>query len=134
MHKNQSIRILVVDDMPSMRKILCNSLAEAGFTAVAAVEDGELAWNLIQEKALEPEQAFELIIADWSMPEFSGIELLRAVRNFGPTQTIPFLMVTAKVDHKNVAEALSIGVSDYIVKPFSGAQVIEKINALFSHE
>ena len=124
-----SAKILVVDDMPAMRSILCRMLQELGFSQITAVEDGETAWEMLQNGIENPEEFFELIIADWNMPGMSGIELLRAIRSSTHTRLLPFLMVTSKGEQPNVFEATQLGVTDYIVKPFNGAQLGEKISA-----
>lgn len=135
-----SLKILLVDDMPAMRSILRGMLEEIGFTRIVEAEDGEIAWQLIRQSALAGKgsgrvegagDALGLVIADWQMPAMSGVDLLRAIRNFPMTRSLPFLMVTAKGDVAHVSEATRAGVTDYVVKPFSATQLFDKICAIF---
>lgn len=125
------IKILIVDDMPAMRSIVRNMLEELGYRNVAEAEDGELAWEMLRDAAGEAGQGFDLVISDWQMPRMSGVDLLRTLRSFAPTRTLPFLMVTAKGDQVNVSEAARAGVTEYVVKPFNAAQLGEKISQVF---
>ncbi len=128
--QTKSPRILIVDDMPAMRKLIVEMLEFGGFFKMREAEDGEIAWKLIQE------EAFDLIIADWNMPGLSGMELLRSVRTHQKTKSIPFLMVTGRCEQAHIDEALYAGVSDYIVKPFDAGSLVQKISEirLGSHE
>jgi two-component system chemotaxis response regulator CheY len=129
---DKSLRILLVDDMPAMRSILRGFLHELGFNQVTEAEDGDLAWQTIQQASGQPNEAFGLIIADWNMPGLSGVDLLRAVRNFAPTRDLPFLMITAQGSDSRINEATRAGVTRYIVKPFDSNQLREKITEIFS--
>ena len=133
MEPDLSLRILVVDDMPAMRSIVRNMLEELGFKRVAEAEDGEMAWQLIQQAAISPQKAFGMVISDWNMPGLSGVELLRAIRSSSHSREMPFFMVTAEGDRDHLAEAASAGVTDYVVKPFNAAQLAEKIGAAFTY-
>jgi len=126
-----SLKILVVDDVPAVRSVLKNMLEQMGFTQIIEAEDGETAWQLIQQASTQGGLAFELVISDWNMPGMSGADLLRAVRSFPPSRDLPFLMVTAEGDHGYLSEAIRAGVTDYVVKPFNGAQLGEKIAEVF---
>lgn len=119
--KSNPARILLVDDMPAMRSILRGMLSDLGFTQVTEVEDGEVAWNAIQSSikvSADSSCAFDLVIADWNMPEMNGVDLLRSIRNYAPTRELPFFMITARGDGKHITQAQSAGVSGYLVKPF----------------
>lgn len=128
------IRVLVVDDMPAMRLILRNMLDEMGFERVDAADDGELAWRMLREAAVDaaPGQAaqrpYGLVIADWNMISVSGVELLRSVRSFAPTRSLPFLIVTAEGDRAHLSEALHAGADGYLVKPFTPEDFRSKVN------
>jgi two-component system chemotaxis response regulator CheY len=122
-----NLRILVVDDMPAVRSILRGMLEELGFERIVEAEDGEMAWQLVREAATSGGQEFGLVIADWNMPGMSGADLLRAIRSFAPTRALPFFMVTAEGNRAHLAEAFHAGVTDYVVKPFSGRQLGDKI-------
>lgn len=132
MAANRSLRILLVDDMPAMRKIYRTMLEESGFTHIDESEDAEGAWKQVQIFATAAQDPYGLIIADWNMPGFSGVDLLRAIRNSPPTRQLPFLMVTARGSQAHVLEAMQAGASDYVVKPFTSGELSGKIDALFT--
>ena len=116
-------RILIVDDMLTMRKLVAKACKDIGFTNFAEAADGQLAWQAITE-AKEP---FGLIISDWNMPNCSGLDLLKRVRadsRFGKT---PFILVTAETEQHQIMEAAKAGVSQYVIKPFSADSLREKI-------
>ena len=137
---NTRIKILIVDDMPVMRSIIRNMLEEAGFTSIEEAEDGETAWQLINQATnqatnqagTDPANAIDLVISDWNMPGMSGADLLRALRTFPLTKELPFLMVTAEGDPAHVTEAVQAGVTGYIMKPFDSAQLREKISQIMT--
>lgn len=132
MTTGHSLKILVVDDIPAMRKIYCGMLEEAGFQRIEEAEDADSAWQMIQNATSQPREAFELIIADWNMPGASGVELLRAIRSAPMTHHLPFLIVTARGSQSHILEAMQAGANGYIVKPFSSDDLFEKISALFA--
>jgi two-component system chemotaxis response regulator CheY len=127
-----SLRILVVDDMPAMRRILKAMLEGIGFRQIIEAEDGEAAWQLIHDAATHGTEPFSLVVADWNMPGMSGVDLLRSIRSFSPTRELPFFMVTAEGDQIHIADAVRAGATDYIVKPFNAADLGAKISSLFS--
>lgn len=115
------IKILVVDDFATMRRILKNNLKQLGFSNILEAEDGCLALEeLKKEKA-------DLIISDWNMPNMTGLELLKAVRSDEGLKQIPFVMVTAEGQKGNVMEAVKAGVTNYVVKPFTPDTFEEKL-------
>ncbi|OFZ81552.1 MAG: hypothetical protein A2583_04860 [Bdellovibrionales bacterium RIFOXYD1_FULL_53_11] len=122
-----NLRILIVDDMPAMRGILSQMARDAGFSRIVEAEDGESAWMQVKCCACEPADAFGLVVSDWNMPGMNGIELLRTVRAYTPTRDLPFFMVTGEGDHAHLSDAVEAGVTDYIVKPFTGTQLRDKI-------
>jgi two-component system chemotaxis response regulator CheY len=119
-------KILVVDDMLTMRKIIMKQLKEMGFTNLHEAADGARAWTAI-EKEKAAGKAFDLILSDWNMPAKSGLELLRMCRGEEAMKELPFVLITAESESSQVMEAIKIGVSQYIVKPFSPAQLKEKL-------
>lgn len=123
-------RVLVVDDFKTMRKIVINALAGIKLTQVTEADDGATAWPLIEE-ALAKNEPFGLIVSDWNMPKMQGIELLKKVRGNEALKHTPFLMVTAEAETKNIMEAVTVGVSNYIVKPFSPATFVEKLTVVY---
>lgn len=128
---NPNMKILLVDDMGTMRKIIKKIITALGFSNIHEAEDGIPAWKMIQEAAASSEP-FEFIISDWNMPGMTGIDLLKNVRGNESTKKLPFLMVTAETEQANVVLAVKAGVSNYIVKPFSPDQLKQKIDKIFS--
>jgi two-component system chemotaxis response regulator CheY len=122
---NKKMRILVVDDFSTMRRIIKNILKQLGFTNVVDADDGSTAWEILNKDKID------FIISDWNMPKMSGIELLRKVRSSEEFADIPFLMVTAEGQQENVIEAVQAGVSNYIVKPFTPETFEQKIKKIF---
>lgn len=127
---NPNTKVLVVDDFKTMRKLVMAALGGLGLTKVTEAEDAADAVPMV-EAAAKAGDPFGLIVSDWNMPRMQGIDFLRAVRANPATAKTPFLMVTAEADQKNIVEALSVGVSNYIVKPFSPATFAEKIQAVY---
>jgi len=124
MDSDQNMKILIVDDFATMRKVIRNLLRQIGYQNVIEAEDGVDALKELRS------QKIEFIISDWNMPNMSGIELLRAVRADSELRDLPFLMVTAESLKENVVEAVKAGVSNYIVKPFTAEVLSEKIKKI----
>lgn len=122
------LKILVVDDFPTMRKIVRQVLRQLGYNDVQEAEDGGSALKILRQK---PDIQF--VISDWNMPNVTGIELLKSVRADPNLKGLPFLMVTAEADKENIVEAVKSGVSSYIVKPFNAATLKEKIEKIFAN-
>jgi two-component system chemotaxis response regulator CheY len=118
---DKNMRILVVDDAQTMRRIVINLLRQLGFTNMNEADDGTTAWDKL---ALEQ---YDLIISDWNMPKMTGIDLLRKVRADSRYAGTHFIMVTAEGKRENVISAVQAGVSNYIVKPFTAATLKEKL-------
>ena len=125
------IKILVVDDMTTMRKIIKNMLTQTGFTNISEADDGATAWPLIQG-AIKDGVPFEFIVSDWNMPQMSGLDLLKNVRATPGLEKLPFLMITAEAEQGNVVIAVKAGVSNFIVKPFSAQVLKDKIDRIFN--
>ncbi|HEB74153.1 MAG TPA: response regulator [Candidatus Desulfofervidus auxilii] len=119
------MRILVVDDFASMRKIIKGLLKQIGFQNIEEADDGSTALEKLKIGE------FDLVICDWNMPEVPGIEVLKAVRNDPRLKDLPFLMVTAEAKKDNVMEAVKAGVNQYIVKPFTAETLKKKIEKIF---
>ncbi len=119
-----SIKILIVDDFATMRRIMKNILKQLGFTNVTEADDGTTALELLKTNS------FDLIVSDWNMPKMTGLELLKQVRSMPETKSLPFLMVTAEAQKQNVIEAVQAGVSNYVVKPFTADQISEKLKKI----
>lgn len=120
-----SMKVLIVDDFATMRRIMKNILKQIGFTNIIEADDGTTALEELKKNKID------LIISDWNMPKMTGIELLKAVRSSGEYKDIPFLMVTAEAQKQNVIEAVQAGVSNYVVKPFTADQISEKLEKIF---
>lgn len=119
---DKNMRILVVDDAQTMRRIIVNLLRQLGFTNMVEADDGTTAWERLGQEHID------FIISDWNMPKMTGIDLLKKVRETESFKAIPFIMVTAEGKRENVIAAVQAGVSNYIVKPFNAATLKEKLS------
>ncbi|MFM9912395.1 MAG: chemotaxis response regulator CheY [Methylophilaceae bacterium] len=122
---DKNLKLLVVDDFSTMRRIIRNLLKELGFTNVEEAEDGVSALNKLQSGR------FEFVVTDWNMPNMSGIELLKNIRKDPNLKDLPVLMVTAEAKRENIVEAAQSGANGYIVKPFTATTLEEKLNRIF---
>lgn len=116
-------RILVVDDMMTMRKLVVKALKEIGFSDFIEASDGAKAWEALTNS----EVPVGIIISDWNMPNSTGIDLLKRVRAESRFKELPFILVTAESDAAQVTEAVKAGVTGYIVKPFTVDTLREKL-------
>lgn len=123
---DSNMKILLIDDFATMRRIIKNLLKDIGYTKVEEANDGDVALEMLNQ---EP---FDFVISDWNMPNMTGIDLLKAVRADDKLKDLPFLMVTAEAKPENVTEALNAGVSNYIVKPFTSVTLKEKIDKILA--
>ncbi len=120
-------RILIVDDMMTMRKLVGKCLKELGFTDFTEASDGAKAWEAIT--AASP--PIGLIVSDWNMPNTSGLDLLKRVRADSRCGKLPFVLVTAEAEQHQIIEALKAGVSNYVIKPFDTATLKTKLEAVY---
>lgn len=120
-------KILIVDDMMTMRKLVGKVCKELGFTDLTEAADGAKAWELVSNA----NPAFGLIISDWNMPNTTGLDLLKRVRSDSRFGKTPFLMVTAEAEGHQVAEAVKSGVDGYVVKPFDKDTLKAKLEAIY---
>ena len=120
-----NMKILVVDDFATMRKVVRNMLRQLGCENVTEAENGEEGFRAAQAGE------FGLIVSDWNMPVMTGLEFLKAVRAEEKTKATPFLMVTAEALKENIIQAIQSGASNYIVKPFTPQVFEEKLKAIF---
>ncbi|CUS77299.1 two-component system, chemotaxis family, response regulator CheY [Candidatus Kryptonium thompsonii] len=118
------IRFLVVDDSPTMRRIVINALKNIGYTDIVEAEDGKDALAKLYAERID------FIITDWNMPNMGGLELTKAVRSDPNFANIPILMVTTRAMKEDVLEALQARVNNYIVKPFTPQILKEKIEQI----
>lgn len=120
-----SMKVLVVDDFATMRRILRGVLKEIGFTKIVEADDGSTALAVLKKDKVD------LIVSDWNMPEVTGLELLKAVRGDEVMKNVPFLMVTAEGQKDSVVQAVQAGVDNYVVKPFTADTIKEKLEQIF---
>jgi two-component system chemotaxis response regulator CheY len=119
------MKFLVVDDFSTMRRIVRNLLKELGYTNVDEAEDGQVALQKLQAGG------FDFVVTDWNMPNMDGLQLLQAVRASDALKHLPVLMITAEAKKENIIAAAQAGASGYIVKPFTGATLSEKLQKIF---
>ncbi|MGF6495802.1 two-component system chemotaxis response regulator CheY [Luteibacter sp. 621] len=121
------MKILVVDDFSTMRRIVRNLLVELGFTntLIQEAEDGNAALALLRS------QPIDLVVTDWNMPNMTGIDLLRAIRADASLKSLPVLMVTAENNRDQIIAAAQSGVNGYVVKPFTAVTLKEKLDKIF---
>ena len=122
---DKNLKILIVDDFSTMRRIVRNLLKELGYTNVDEAEDGVAALQKLKGGS------FQFVVSDWNMPNMTGIDLLRAIRADAALRHLPVLMVTAEAKKENIIEAAQSGASGYVVKPFTAATLEEKLNKVF---
>ena len=120
-----NMKVLVVDDFATMRRIVTNVLKQIGFTDIAEADDGTTALQMLKK------EEYDLVLCDWNMPEMPGIELLKTVRADESLKDLPFVMVTAEAEKRNIIEAVQAGVNNYVVKPFTAETVIQKLEKVF---
>lgn len=119
------MKVLIVDDFSTMRRIIKNLLRDLGFTNTHEADDGTSALPMLQGGG------FDLLITDWNMPGMRGIELLKTVRADEALSSLPVLMVTAESKRDQIVEAAQAGVNAYVVKPFTAGTLEEKIRLIF---
>jgi two-component system chemotaxis response regulator CheY len=119
------MKILVVDDFSTMRRIVKNILKQLGYENIEEAEDGEQAFSKLKTGG------FDFVVSDWNMPNKDGISLLRSIRSDSELKGMPVLMVTAEAEKEKVVEAIRAGVSNYVVKPFTAEVLKEKMDKIF---
>jgi two-component system chemotaxis response regulator CheY len=119
------MKILVVDDSATMRRILVNSLQRIGYSECVEASDG-------REAVDKFDGSIQFVITDWNMPNMSGIDLARALRAHPDGKSVPILMVTTRSVKEDIIAAIQAGVNNYIVKPFTPQVLKEKIDAVIS--
>jgi two-component system, chemotaxis family, chemotaxis protein CheY len=121
-----SIKVLVVDDMSTMRRIVKNVLKQIGYSNIEEAENGQEGLKKLKTGG------FGLVVSDWNMPVMMGIDMLRAIRADPELKSLPVLMVTAEAQKENIIEAVQAGVSNYVVKPFTPDALLEKLQKIFA--
>jgi len=119
------MKILVVDDFSTMRRIIKNLLKDLGFTNIQEADDGSTALPMLQQSE------FDFVVTDWNMPGMQGIDLLRAIRGDDSLKHLPVLMVTAEAKKEQIIAAAQAGVNGYVVKPFTAATLKQKLEKIF---
>ncbi len=119
------MRILVVDDFSTMRRIVKNLLNELGFTNITEADDGQTALPILEKGGID------FLVTDWNMPGMPGIDLLKKVRANESLRDLPVLMVTAEAKREQIMEAAQAGVNGYVVKPFTADTLKEKVDKVF---
>ncbi|GAA3905221.1 chemotaxis response regulator CheY [Halomonas cibimaris] len=122
---DKNMSFLVIDDFPTMRRIVRSLLKELGFTNVEEAEDGQDALNKLRAGN------FEFVVSDWNMPNLDGLEMLKEIRQDDALKDLPVLMVTAEAKKENIIAAAQAGANGYVVKPFTAATLEEKLNKIF---
>lgn len=122
---DKNMKVLVVDDFSTMRRIIKNLLRDLGFTNISEADDGSTALPMLKDGD------FEFVVTDWNMPGMQGIDLLKAIRADAKLSHIPVLMVTAEAKKEQIVMAAQAGVNGYIVKPFTAATLNTKLDKIF---
>ena len=121
-----SANILIVDDHPAMRRTIADIMRMLGYVNMSYAEDGLMALDRLQENTVT-----DLILLDWNMPRMTGLSFLRRIRSIPEYEKLPVIMITAEAEQQQVVEAVSAGVTTYIVKPFTPITLQRKINEIF---
>lgn len=124
---NPDMKVLVVDDFVTMRRITKTLMKQLGYTNMVEAEDGKQALDMLQK-----DSSIEFVISDWNMPNMTGLELLQAVRADEKLKKLPFLMVTAEAEQENIMAAVKSGVSNYVIKPFTALTLQDKLAKVFA--
>lgn len=122
---DKNMKILIVDDFSTMRRIIKNLLRDLGFNNTQEADDGSTALPMLKGSK------FDFLVTDWNMPNMTGLDLLKAVRADPELSKLPVLMVTAESKRDQIIEAAQAGVNGYVVKPFTAGTLKEKIEKIF---
>tara|TARA_B110000467_G_C18315362_1_gene481099 strand:+ start:347 stop:754 length:408 start_codon:yes stop_codon:yes gene_type:complete len=122
---DKNMKVLVVDDFSTMRRIVKNLLRDLGFTNISEADDGSTALPMLQGGD------FDFVVTDWNMPGMQGIDLLKAIRADASLSHIPVLLITAEAKKEQIVMAAQAGVNGYIVKPFTAATLKTKLDKIF---
>ena len=122
------MKILLVDDSPTMRRILQNSLKHLGYEDVSEAENGRDALSMLHA------DQYNFIVTDWNMPEMDGLTFVKTVKTESEFSDIPILMVTTRSQQEDVIEAMRAGVNNYVIKPFTPQVLKQKIDAILAKQ
>ena len=123
---DKNIKILIVDDFSTMRRIIKNLLRDLGFNNTHEADDGATALPMLEAGD------FDFVVTDWNMPNMDGLQLLQAIRSSPTLSHLPVMMITAEAKKENIIAAAQAGASGYIVKPFTAATLAEKLQKIFA--
>lgn len=123
---DKNTKFLIVDDFPTMRRIVKNLLGDLGYTNTVEADDGQTALPILKAGGIQ------FVVTDWNMPGMTGIELLKAIRSDPATASLPVLMVTAEANKEQIVEAAQAGVNGYIIKPFTAETLKEKLDRIIA--
>lgn len=124
-------RILVADDMPTIRELVKNQLKAMGFKTILEAADGEQAMQVLTSNQ-SVGSPIQLVISDWNMPKMTGLEFLKQVRASSEWANLPFVLLTSESERDQVTEAILAGVSQYVVKPFAAKMFEEKLKGVWA--
>lgn len=122
---NKNLKILIADELPTMRRITKNLLADLGFNNSHEAQDGAMALNMLNKGD------FELVITEWDLPNVAGIDLLKSIRSDNELKSLPVIIVTAEVERQSIISAQQAGVNGYIVKPYTAAILKKNLQRIF---
>jgi two-component system chemotaxis response regulator CheY len=122
---DKNMKILVVDDFSTMRRIIKNLLKDLGFANIQEADDGNTALPMLNQGD------FDFVVTDWNMPGMQGIDLLRAIRADEKLKHLPVLMVTAEAKKEQIVAAAQAGVNGYVIKPFTAGTLKQKLEKIF---
>lgn len=122
-------KILVVDDLTTMRRVLSRALKQLGYQNIAEASCGKSAWDMIQ-RAMVTDEPYGLVLSDSNMPSMHGIELLKLVRLTPTTANLPFILVTAESEKQQIDDALRYGASHTLVKPFTASVIEQRLQSV----
>ena len=122
---DKNMKILIVDDFSTMRRIIKNLLRDLGYNNTHEADDGNTALPMLKNGD------FQFVVTDWNMPGMQGIDLLKAIRLDDKLKHLPVLMVTAEAKREQIIEAAQAGVNGYVIKPFTAATLEDKLSKIF---
>ena len=123
---DKNMKILIVDEFSTMRRIIRNILKQLEYVNVEEAEDGSVAFEKLKEAD------YDFVITDWNMPNMTGLDLLKEIRANEKLKDLKILLVTAEAEKENIIQAAQAGVNDYVVKPFTADILEQKINKIFA--
>jgi len=119
---DKNMKILIVDDFSTMRRIIKNLLRDLGYNNTQEADDGQSAMPMLKSGG------FDFLITDWNMPNMSGLEFVKELRARPDGKSVPVLMVTTRSVKEDILQAAQAGVNNYVVKPFTPQVLKEKID------